>query len=265
MYLNEDLVTEEVTENVEETTEQTQEQVTEEVKEPEKIYSEEDLNKRVDELLSKKIARREAKIRKEYENKYGRAESVLKAGLGVDSIDEATTQLTEFYERKGIKIPSTPTYSDKDVEILARAEADDIISSGFDEVVEEVDRLAEIGVDNMTPREKEVFKKLAEYRQTAERKKELSSIGVKEEVYDSADFKEFASKFNSNVPFKDVYELYAKTQPKQKFEQLGSMKNNQVDKVKEHYSPEEIERMTLDDLDNPDVWDAVRKSMTGQN
>ena len=52
------LPTEEVVEGVEETTEQS------EVVETPKTYTEEELNARVDELLAKKIARKEAKIRK---------------------------------------------------------------------------------------------------------------------------------------------------------------------------------------------------------
>lgn len=261
---NTNLVTD-VTENVEVTTEETQGQVTEIVKEPEKLYSEADLNNKINELLPKKLARREAKIRKEYESKYGRVENVLKSGLGVESIEEATSQLADFYTKKGIKIPETPTYSDRDMQVLAKAEADEIIASGFDEVVEEVDRLAELGVENMTTRDREVFKKLAEYRQVTERQKELSKIGVKEDFLENKEFKDFASKFNANTPIKDIYDLYVKTQPKQKFEQVGSMKNAQADKTKDYYSPEEIQRMTLDDLNDPDVWNAVRKSMTGQN
>ncbi len=263
MELEENLVPNEGAEIVEETTEQTQ--VEEVIQEPEKIYSEEDLNKKVDELLSKKIARREAKIRKEYESKYGNVENVLKAGLGVESIEEATTQLSDFYTKKGIKIPATPTYSDRDMEVLARAEADEIISSGFDEVIEEVDRLANIGVDNMTLREREVFKKLAEYRQTTERKKELSSIGVREDVYDSADFKDFASKFNANVPFRDVYELYAKTQPKAKIEPIGSMKTTtqNTNEVKDFYTRDEALKFTKQDFDkNPELFKAVERSMS---
>lgn len=262
---NENLVTDEVTEKVETTTEETQGQVTEEVKEPEKIYSEKDLNDKIDKLLPNKLKRIENKVRREYEKKYGNVENVLKAGLGVKTIEEATSQLNDFYTKKGISIPQTPTYSERDTLVLANAEADEIIASGFDEVIEEVDRLADIGVDNMSAREKEVFKKLAEYRQKTERQKELAKIGVKEDFYENKEFKDFASKFNANTPIKDIYDLYIQTQPKQKFEQVGSMKNPQADKVKDYYSPEEIERLSLDDLNDPEVWNAVRKSMTGQN
>lgn len=259
------LVTE-VTENVEVTTEQTQGQgqVTEQVKEPEKIYSEVDLNKRINELLPKKLARKEAKIRKEYESKYGNVENVLKSGLGVETIEEATTQLTDFYTKKGIKIPQTPTYSDRDLEVLGGVEADEIISSGFDEVVEEVDRLANIGLENMTAREKVLFKKLAEHRQNEEARLELAKIGVGEEALKDSEYVEFAKNLNPAMSVKDKYEMYLKYKPKQKVETMGSMKNptGSNNEVKDFYSYEESLKFTRKDFDNnPALFKAVENSM----
>jgi hypothetical protein len=257
-----DLVTD-VTENVETTTEQTQGQVTETVKEPEKLYSEEDLNNKINELLPKKMARIEKKVRKEYEGKYGNVENVLKSGLGVQTLEEATSQLTDFYTRKGIQIPTTPTYSDDDLKILGRAEADEIISSGFDEVVEEVDRLANIGVANMTPRETEVFKRLAEYRQNEEARLELAKIGVGDKVLQDTAFMEFSAKLNPTLSIKEKYEMYTKFNPKAKVETMGSMKNTTKDNgVKEFYTREEALQFTKADFDkNPALFKAVENSM----
>ena len=91
----------------------------------------------VDDMIAKKLARKEAKIRREYENKYSRLETVVNTGLGTNSIEESTSKLEEFYKRKGIDIPTAPTYSEREAELLAQGEADDIISAGYDEVVEE--------------------------------------------------------------------------------------------------------------------------------
>jgi len=256
-----DLVTD-VTENVETTTEEIVEGV-ETTTEPVKLYSEEDLNNKINELLPKKIARIEKKVRREYEGKYGNVENVLKSGLGVETIEEATGQLIDFYTKKGIKIPQQPTYSDRDMEVLARAEADEIIASGFDEVIEEVDRLAEKGVDSMTPREKEVFKKLAEYRQNEEGKQELAKIGVGEKVLQDNEFIEFSSKLNPSLSLKEKYEMYAQFKPKAKVESMGSMKNATKDNgVKEFYTREEALQFTKADFDkNPALFKAVENSM----
>lgn len=249
MENNENLVTEEVTENVEQTTEQTP-----------KTYTQEE----VDAIVGKRNARTRAKIEKEYERKYAPLVDVLKAGTGKESVGEITDTLAKFYQSKGVKLPEKPSYSDRDVETLARADAEEIIRSGYDEVVEEVDRLTALGVANMTNREKAAFKTLAEYRQKKERGIELSKIGVTEDVSDSAEFKEFASRFRSDVPITDVYDLYRKTQPKKDIKPMGSMKQSQESGVKDYYTPEEIERLTMEDLDNPKVWEAVRRSMTGR-
>ncbi len=247
-------------ENVEGTTEQT----TEQVEQPVKTYTEEELNQRVDELLGKKLARKEAKIRKEYERKYGDLENVLKAGTGKEDVVEVTDTLKKFYESKGIQIPKEPKYSDRDIEVLAKAEANDIIKSGLDDVIEEVDRLADIGLNNMSAKEKAVFKELAEYRKTAEQKRELSKLGVTEDVYASKEFKEFASQFNSNTPITKIYEIFNKMQPKKEVRTMGSMHSNTPTDtgVKEFYTRDEALQFTKKDFDNnPELFKAVERSM----
>ena len=266
----EDEIEEEIvedTENVEEqTTEETVDEGTEEVTE-EKVYTEEELNKKLDELLAKKIARKESKIRKELEKEYmpyKELGTVVNAGMGVEDINVATNNLREFYTEKGIAIPkSQPSYSENDLKVLAKGEAQDIIEAGFDEVVDEVDRLAQIGVENMTPREKLVFSKLAEYRQVEGAKKELAKIGVSNDVIESKEFKDFAGQFNTNTPITKVYEFYTKmdsgnTTPPEK---IGSMKNGNASEEKTYYSSDDVDKLTPKELDDPKIFEAVRKSM----
>jgi hypothetical protein len=267
--MNENLVTEEVVETVE--TPEVAENVEVTTEETPKTYSQEEfeaelnirLNQKLDEVLPKKLARREAKIRKEIEREYGELETVLRAGTGKESVKEIKDTFKDFYQKKGIQIPEKPNYSDRDIEVLARAEAQDIIGYGFDEVVDEVERLAQIGAANMDKREKALFKALAEYRQSVERNNELSKLGVTEDVYNSKEFSEFASKFNSNVSVSEIYDIYKQKQPKKDIKPMGSMRQTQGEKVKEYYSPEEIEKLSASDLKNPKIWDAVRRSMTG--
>ena len=271
MEYNEELVLD--TENVEQATEELVDgaKVEEAVEQPtetpeEKLYSESEFNEKLDKLLAEKLGKKtaiiERKLRREYDSKYGDLENVLKAGTGINDVKELTDTFTDFYTSKGKQIPTRNNYSENDLRILAGAEADDIISSGFDEVVEEVDRLAEKGLENMNPREKIMFQKLATYRQNKERENELASIGVTTDVLNNTEFTTFASQFNSNVPIKDVYTMWTKTQPTKKVEQMGSMKNTTPNKVKDYYTEAEISKLTLDDLNDPDVWNAVRNSMT---
>lgn len=248
MSENEILV--EQTENVETTTEQI----------PVKTYTQEE----VDAIVGKAKARAKAKIEKDYQRKYGGLEEVLKAGTGKQSIEEVTDTFTEYYRGKGVNIPEKPVYSAKDLEVLAKAEAEEIIRGGFEEVVEEVDRLTQLGAANMTPREKAVFRVLAEHRQNSERTSELVKLGVGEDVYNSKEFRDFAAKFNANTPIRDVYDIYNKTIPKKEIKTMGSMKNNaSTDSgVKDFYTRDEALRFTKADYDkNPALYKAVEASM----
>ena len=251
MSENEILVTERVAENVEQTTEETP---------VVKTYTQEE----VDAIVGKAKARAKAKIEKDYQRKYGGLEDVLRAGTGKESVEEMTDTFADFYRQKGIEIPNKPSYTAKDIEVLARAEAEDIIRSGNEDVDDEVDRLSALGASHMTDREKAVFKILAEHRQGVERSRELSKIGVTEDVYNSQEFKDFAGMFNPNTPISKIYETYAKTQPKKEIKTMGSMKNSKSEDigVKEYYSPDEARKFTKKDFDNnPALLKAVEASM----
>lgn len=247
MNENENLVAE-VTENVEQTTEET----------PKKKYSQNEVN----EIVGKRLARQEARIKKEYDRKYGDLTETLKAGTGKETVEELNDTFTQFYESKGIKINKKPDYSDRDIETLARADANEIIQGGYEEVVEEVDRLA--NTNNLSARDRALFKILAEHRQNAERSNELAKFGITEDVYNSKEFKDFQSKFNPNTPIKDIYDIYNKTQPKKEFKTMGSMKNTESadSGIKDFYTPEEARRFTKKDFDNnPALFKAVENSM----
>lgn len=271
---NENLVGEETTENTEEQTaeeivddngevNENAEESVEEPQEQEKIYTEEEFNQKLDDLLAKKIARKEAKIRREYERKYGEAENILKAGLEKDTFEDAVNELKTFYTEKGVQIPKYEP-SPREAEILADAEAREIIDSGYDDIVEEVDRLAEIGVDNMTPREKRLFSTLAGERKKIEEENELSALGLGKDA-DTTEFKEFSKKLNPELSMKDKYEMYLKFKPKPSVKTIGSMKNTKADDkgVKEFYTRDEALKFTKQDFDrNPALFKAVENSMS---
>lgn len=267
---NEDLVQEEATEEITppespESAENVENAATEEPQEAPKTYTEEEFNAKLNEVLGKKLARREAKVRREYQKRYGDLEDVLRAGTGKESIEDMTSSFREYYESKGVKIPEKAKYSARDIEVLAKAEADEIISSGMDDVVEEVERLAKIGTENMTARDKAVFRSLAEYRQNAEKGQALARLGVPEKVYSSPEFAAFAAKFNSDTPISEVYELFSmKSKPKKEVRTMGSMKTtaSSDNGVKDFYTRDEALKFTKKDFDlNPALYEAVTKSM----
>lgn len=253
MNENENLVTEEVTENVEQTTEET----------PAKTFTQDELN----DIVGKAKARERAKITKQYErqnSEYQELIETLETGTGKKGVKELNDTFTKFYEGKGVPMPKKAEYSEKDIELLASAEADKIIKGGYEDVVDEVDRLTEVGVANMTAREKALFKKLAEHRQNAEKVNELAQIGVTEEVYNSKEFQEYAGMFKESTPITKIYENYQKTQPKKDYKIPGSMKNTETDdRDKDYYSFEEASKFTKEDFDkDPTLFKKVKASMS---
>ena len=257
---NKELVTD-VTENVEELA--TEELVDgANVEEPIEAPVETFTKEQVDEMIAKKLARKEAKIRKEYDKKYGRLESVLKAGTGEEDLEVMTDTFADFYTRKGIEIPSTTQYSQRDMEYLAERDANEIIEQGYEEISEELNRLSDIGFDNMDSTDKYIFMKLKKEADRLTNEKELKSIGVTELP---EGFNEFAEKLNPNLSLKEKYEMYTTINPKAKGTKIGSMKNNTVTDggVKEFYTYEEAVKFTKEDYDkNPALFKAVENSMT---
>ena len=236
-----------------------------------KSYTDEELekiiNERVNSILPNKIEREKRRIEKDYReklSKYEETESILSAGLGTKDITESNQKMREFYKEQGIDIPvyQKNRYSEDDEKALGELDAKKIISLGYDEMQDEANRLADIGMDKMSPREKVMFTTLASELTYQKQKKELAQIGVKEEVLNNSEFKEFADQFNSKTPIKNIYEMYAKMKPEKKVEQIGSMKSNIEPFQKDYYSNEEIAKMSPEEVRKN--WDIIRKSMTAQ-
>ena len=256
----ENVETQTTEENVEGETEATE---TEEVEENEvKTFTQEE----VDEIVRKRLARKDREYQKEL-SKYKDVENVLNAGLGTHSIEEAGTNLREYYKEQGVDLPSPikPGLSEGELQVLGNNDADEILGLGLEEAEREANRLAQIGRENWNAREEAEFNKLASKLNYEKKKKELKSIGVSTDVLESKEFNDFANKFNYGTDIKDIYSLYSKThQPKEtkNIEKMGSMKNNPTNEIKDFYSYEESLKFTRKDFDNnPELFKAVENSM----
>ena len=255
---NDENLVEETPESVDNTTEE----VVDNNEEPQvQTYTQED----VDKILEARTNSLNRKHQKELD-KYRQTESILKQGLAVDNIDDINKQLAEFYKEQGVEITQTSSLNDRDEQILARADINDIISFGDGEMMETARELA--NKKNRTVREETVFQGLMREIGIRQATAELSKSGADKSIYESNEFKTFASKFNPDVPITDIYNLYSKTLPvKKQPESAGSMKSVQVNnQIKEFYTPEEARKFTNEDYDkNPALFDAVCKSMEKWN
>lgn len=262
------------TENVDTvTTEENQGEVTEaegtnegSKKEENKLeITQDELNRMIEERVKREkntSRRNESNLRQEYENKIANIENIIKAGFGTNNLDEGLDRISELCKQKGIKIPDMiNSNSQSDLEVLANHSASEIIADGYDAVDSELKRLAGKGVDKMTTREKLIFSKLNDQKKQMDNERELEAIGVKREILDSKEFKDFADKFTgSKFSMKEVYEMYAQNnKPKPKAKPIGSMINNNPKQPKDFISEAEYDKMSKKEIQ--DNMSVIRKSM----
>lgn len=259
---------EEITENTEETVEETLVDGEEKVEEVNEEPKEETLTVS---QLKDRLARQERKLNRKYEkelneklSKYQQTETILQKGLEVNNIDEANEKLKTFYKEKGIEMPETKQkeYSKWETEVLAKAEAEEIISDGYEEMESEANRLANIGIKNLSNKDKTIFNTLASRLTIENDKRELAKSGIDEKVLNDTDFTNFRSKFKTTEKITDVYELYKKnTTKKEIIKPIGSMKSDDSNKIKDYYTPEEAKKLTIDDYKkDPKLEDIIVKS-----
>lgn len=226
------------------------------------------LQEEFNERMQSRLKRQKDKLTREYTNKYSRIEDLLTAGVGGKSVEENTQLLENMFKEQGIDVPDNkPRYSREEVEILASHEANSIIEAGYDETVEELNRLLKIGYENMTDRDKVIYKKLADAKKIEDDKKAIRSLGISEDFLNDKEFKEFEKEFDipNNMPFVKKYQLFQKIQNKNKdtsnVGRPGSMKNNDSKVEKDTFTSEEIDLLRPEDYDDPKIMEKVRKSM----
>lgn len=213
------------------------------------------------EMIKGRLARKDREHQKEL-SKYKDTDNVLRSTLKIQDGEDVNQKLRESYEAEGVILPSRyePGLSDREIERLAKGDAEDIIEEGYETMIEEANRLASKEYKNLNEREKIVFDILAGELTEIDNKNALKKIGAKEEILKDKEFIKFKSQFNPNTPIENIYKLYMSSQPKPKVENPGSMKNNDS-KSKTLYTQEEISRLTSEELDNEEVWNNVLKSM----
>lgn len=222
----------------------------------------------IDNLVMKKVNRRMAKLEAQKEKElsvYKDTENVLKSALGASNIDEANKKLREYYTAEGVKLPDVykPGLTSREVEVLAKADAQDFIDDGYESMLNEANRLAAKEYKNLNERERIVFNTLAERLTQEDNKRNLLKLGATEDILNDKDFIDFKNQFNSKTPIGDIYNLYLKTRDsKTKPVAMGSMKDTVAQKeTKDFYSPTDVKNLSDDDWNKPGVWERALASM----
>lgn len=234
----------------------------------EKTYTQADLDK----IVSQKTAKLERKYRKEEESRLSKSkqlEDTLRAGLGLTDDDDVLSKVKDFYKEQGIDIPDINTENNRDAEILGKADANEIIDMYDEKDIEA--RANELAVKQKrgktTARENAEFFRLGEYLTSKLEEKELKESGVDTSILKDKDFKVFANNFKTGTKISDVYKMWKKMNgeedktPKKPVSTGSSQSTVPDNKEKEFYTPEEVDKLSNKDLDNPTIWKRVRESM----
>jgi hypothetical protein len=227
---------------------------------------EERANKLFEEKVEERLIRdRRARESREKEElrKYKYLEDIVKAGTGTNNLDEAIKETADFYKGNGLDIPEYSSNSEEDERILGQARANKFIDLGYEDMEEEANRIANIPRDQRTVREAEEFNILCAELTRRNNIKELKAKGYDSDVLETNEFKEFSSQFNDKVDISKVYEIYNKLNGNkvEKPYSPGSAKSTaQVKQIKEYYSPDDFDKLTDEDLNNPKIMEIVDKS-----
>lgn len=228
---------------------------------------EERANKIAEEKMEARLIRDRIKREREENKKlakYQQLENVIKAGLGVDNLDEAISKTSEFYKEQGINIPEYhDSYNERDEKILAKADAQEIIDLGKEEMEAEANRIASIPANERSVREKTIFDTICKELISLRDVDELKSKGYKTDILQTKEFSDFRNQFNVNTSISKIYEMYNKVngQTVERPKSPGSAKSTTtVKQIKDYYSPEDVDKFTDEDWNNPKIMKVVDKS-----
>lgn len=263
----EELTSEETVQEVEETPqEEVQEEPKEEVEEqPEgKFYTEEEFNQKVNEIADRRVARKMRKLERELD-KYKDTENVLKSQLGGETIEEVNNNLRKLYTDEGVKLPDKYVSEDKGyIEYLAKQESDDIITEGYSIIKEEAGKLASVGYDNLNAKDRIVLNNLINALNKEDDIKALKGLNIDTSILENNDFIEYRKQFNDNVPITKIYEMYSGTIQEKQINTPGSLSNTSKTES-EYFTDDEINALTDEDLDDPAIWEKLRRTQTRKN
>lgn len=239
----------------------------------EKLYTQKELQEAIDRNVKGRLARAENEYAKKIQE-YEDLAYTLRKGMGKDdgNVKDLNKDLRSFYKEQGIDIPEPKIhYNERDERILAKADADEIIEAGEDEVNRIANQIYNKPEAQRTIREKVIFETLGKHVIAERAKAQLKEKGVNEDILSDDKFKKFASQFNTSTPITEIYNLYDKlnktTEKKTPPPSTGSVKTTgKSQEIKDYYTPEEVSKFTMQELkNNPRLMKAVEKSMAQWN
>jgi len=120
----------------------------------------EELNEKI---IKPRLDRKDREFQKEM-SKYKRTKDLLNASFDSDNLDYINESMEAYLKENGIEVPENKgnTLSEEEYEILGNAEANKIIELGEDEIIGELDRLKNYRYEDLSSKEKYIYKRLYE-------------------------------------------------------------------------------------------------------
>ena len=229
----------------------------------EKTYTESEFQEKVEKAVKSRLSREN--------KKYTNLINVLSQGMGLKEpkdVGELTNDLTNFYKERGVEISENipNRLTEREEIILAKADAEEIIDAGEDEINRVANEIYNIPENKRSIREKTVYEALGKYAMQERAKASLIEKGIDTKILEDEGFKKFASKFSTVTPLSDIYDIYKKmdiNEIRTRPATTGStktMKNS--NEIKEYYSEEEASKFTQEELmANPKLLKAIENSI----
>lgn len=211
-----------------------------------KTYTEEEYQRAIDKIIARERSR--------YEKKINPLVNTLKAGgFRADDISTLTNDIRKSYEEQGINIPKyDQMLTEKEQKALARVDAEEVIELGEETMKQTFAEL--YAKPERSVREEELMYLISQEHSKRMARKDLLELGAEpDKVLNDSKFKEFASKWASNVPVKEIYQAYKKLndKPVQKPASAGSVKNNESEASK--FTQAKLDNMTPQEMAK--YWD----------
>ena len=204
------------TDNEDMEVENIEEEVVDNAQEEQEVQNEKQLTQEdIDNAVKSRVGRVERKYKRELAEKDNELEelrqlkSTLRKGLELNEDDNVLEKVNSFYKEQGVDVPQFESSTNKrDTQRLGELDAQDLIGSAdFDEIQNRANELnKKIQQGKITERENAEFMQLGSYLTKELQAKELKEKGADENIIDDKSFKDFVSKFNSNMPISEIYE-----------------------------------------------------------
>lgn len=221
--------------------------------------------KEFDEKMKIRLERQERSLKRKFDeelSEYERTKQILSSTFGTDDIKELNQKMIDYYTEEGIEIPEMKPkgLSEEEIEILGNAEAQKIIELGEEEIIEELDRLKDKGADNLTPKEKYVYKNLYENLEHKKQLDELEENGIDASILEEKEFQKYEKKFSNDISLVEKVNLYQQLTQKEPPKKPGSMESTPDTQEKDYYTEEEVVNLSSEEWQKPGVWEKVRAS-----